>query len=83
MGIPESFKVGWYPPAKKLGRVTLTGDFLLDHFHGMIACLITNQNWVNAAVLISDFLYIFELLETSCIWFDQAVFKQEDPYCLK
>ena len=30
MGVPESFKVGWYPPAplkkkKKLGRVTLTG----------------------------------------------------------
>ena len=24
VGIPESFKVGWYPP-KKLGRVTLTG----------------------------------------------------------
>ena len=23
MGIPESFKVGWYPP-KKLDRVTLT-----------------------------------------------------------
>ena len=22
--IPESFKVGWYPPKKKLGRVTLT-----------------------------------------------------------
>ena len=24
VGIPESFKVGWYPPPKKLGRVTLT-----------------------------------------------------------
>ena len=24
VGIPESFKVGWYPP-KKLGRVTLSG----------------------------------------------------------
>ena len=24
VGIPESFKVGWYPPQKKLGRVTLT-----------------------------------------------------------
>ena len=24
-GIPESFKVGWYPPKKKLGRVTLIG----------------------------------------------------------
>ena len=23
VGIPESFKVGWYPPPKKLGRVTL------------------------------------------------------------
>ena len=23
LGIPESFKVGWYPPQKKLGRVTL------------------------------------------------------------
>ena len=23
VGIPESFKVGWYPPQKKLGRVTL------------------------------------------------------------
>ena len=23
VGIPESFKVGWYPPKKKLGRVTL------------------------------------------------------------
>ena len=23
MGIPESFKVGWYLPQKKLGRVTL------------------------------------------------------------
>ena len=23
VGIPESFKVGWYPP-KELGRVTLT-----------------------------------------------------------
>ena len=26
VGIPESFKVGWYPP-KKLGRVTLTGGW--------------------------------------------------------
>ena len=25
VGIPESFKVGWYPPQKKLGRVTLKG----------------------------------------------------------
>ena len=25
VGIPESFKVGWYPPKKKLGRVTLKG----------------------------------------------------------
>ena len=25
VGIPESFKVGWYPPHKKLGRVTLKG----------------------------------------------------------
>ena len=24
VGIPESFKVGWYPPPKKLGRVTLS-----------------------------------------------------------
>ena len=24
LGIPESFKVGWYPPKKKLGRVTLS-----------------------------------------------------------
>ena len=23
VGMPESFKVGWYPPPKKLGRVTL------------------------------------------------------------
>ena len=23
VGIPESFKVGWYPPPKQLGRVTL------------------------------------------------------------
>ena len=23
VGMPESFKVGWYPPQKKLGRVTL------------------------------------------------------------
>ena len=27
VGIPESFKVGWYSP-KKLGRVTLIGLFL-------------------------------------------------------
>ena len=27
VGIPESFKVGWYPP-KKLGRVTLNPDFM-------------------------------------------------------
>ena len=26
VGIPESFKVGWYPPKKKLGRVTLKAD---------------------------------------------------------
>ena len=26
VGIPESFKVGWYPPPKKLGRVTLNDD---------------------------------------------------------
>ena len=50
----------------------------------MIAWLITNQNWINnAVVLISDFMYIFELLETSSVLFDQAVSKQEDPYCLK
>ena len=27
VGIPESFKVGWYPPPKKLGRVTLSLSF--------------------------------------------------------
>ena len=27
VGIPESCKVGWYPP-KKLGRITLMGLFL-------------------------------------------------------
>ena len=29
MGIPESFKVGWYPP-KKLGRVTLSEEEIND-----------------------------------------------------
>ena len=33
VGIPESFKVGWYPP-KKLGRVTLS--ILLPGTPGMV-----------------------------------------------
>ena len=36
VGIPESFKVGWYPPQKKLGRVTLTEGFLRYRFGGLI-----------------------------------------------
>ena len=30
VGIPESFKVGWYPP-KKLGRVTLKAAILVSN----------------------------------------------------
>ena len=32
VGIPESLKVGWYPP-KKLGRVTLTNDTIFVVFY--------------------------------------------------
>ena len=31
LGIPESFKVGWYPP-KKLGRVTLSNSLILIYY---------------------------------------------------
>ena len=35
VGIPESLKVGWYPPKKKLGRVTLSSlMFVLYVFWG-------------------------------------------------
>ena len=36
VGIPESFKVGWYPPKKTVGRVTLR--FLFVFFTLLIGC---------------------------------------------
>ena len=32
VGMPENFKVGWFPP-KKLGRVTLNSPLLSDEFN--------------------------------------------------
>ena len=41
VGIPESFKVGWYPPKKKLGRVTLKMIIRNDcsYHHSESCCL--------------------------------------------
>ena len=59
VGIPESFKVGWYPP-KKLGRVTLNAPgsiaFSQEHFKtisyakfgGQTECIMGNWKIVNA-----------------------------------
>ena len=35
VGIPESFKVGWYLPKKKLGRVTLSSSFAKRCYQNM------------------------------------------------
>ena len=40
VGIPESFKVGWYPHQKKLGQVTLNSKVLVN-IH-LISCILHN-----------------------------------------
>ena len=43
VGIPESFKVGWYPP-KKLGRVTLRCSLLHARYLPTISAMINAEN---------------------------------------
>ena len=53
VGIPESFKVGWYPPPKKkkLGRVTLTNSFYWNHlFKKLLNILFDRENKPNSSI---------------------------------
>ena len=74
VGIPESFKVGWYPP-KKLGRVTL--------MHGYKTRSSNSGNFfINILKRINNFIDLFSFASLENNTYIHKIIRQGDHYSL-